>query len=256
MNATTIAAEVAGMIAANATATNTTITATAGALATSNFFVAAGSGFLVLLVSDFADNSFVALSIFALKNGAAYILIPACVITIVTQFVSVLMGEVLTLFVPQLWLLLTSACFFAVFGSIMIYEGIKEVKVIESESNSPESSLEHDTEANEALMGTEHPEKTADEEKTARRHVWVQMFMVLFVGEMGDRSQLATIALTATTNFWGVFVGGSLGLLVDAAIAVWIGGILKKYVSEFTATLFGGILFVIMGGITGLEAIL
>ena len=212
----------------------------------SNFLSGFGTGFIVLLVSDFGDNSFLALSIFALKHGAAYIFLPACVITVATQFVSVLIGKVLTLFISEILLHLASALFFIVFGGIMIYEVVTGVKILDSDSS--ESS-----DAEESPESKQLAKEAEEKHNRKKRHVWVKMFFILFVSEMGDRSQLATIALTATTNFWGIFLGGSLGLLVDTAIAIWLGGWMRNYVTEDTAGLIGGVIFIIMVVLTGIE---
>ena len=36
------------------------------------------------------------------------------------------------------------------------------------------------------------------------------MFIITFLAEWGDRSQITAIALSASNNIWGVAIGGSL----------------------------------------------
>jgi Ca2+/H+ antiporter, TMEM165/GDT1 family len=52
---------------------------------------------------------------------------------------------------------------------------------------------------------------------------WVQTFVMTFLGEWGDRSQIATIAMAAGPDYWSVTVGAVVGHSLCTAIAV-IGG--------------------------------
>lgn len=52
---------------------------------------------------------------------------------------------------------------------------------------------------------------------------WVQTFVMTFLGEWGDRSQIATIAMAAGQNYWWVTVGALTGHSICTGIAV-IGG--------------------------------
>ena len=52
---------------------------------------------------------------------------------------------------------------------------------------------------------------------------WVQTFVMTFLGEWGDRSQIATIAMSAGQDYWWVATGSLFGHSICTAIAV-IGG--------------------------------
>lgn len=52
---------------------------------------------------------------------------------------------------------------------------------------------------------------------------WVQTFVMTFLGEWGDRSQIATIAMAAGQDYWWVTAGAVTGHSICTAIAV-IGG--------------------------------
>lgn len=52
---------------------------------------------------------------------------------------------------------------------------------------------------------------------------WVQTFAMTFLGEWGDRSQIATIAMAAGQDYWWVTLGASCGHAICTGIAV-IGG--------------------------------
>lgn len=52
---------------------------------------------------------------------------------------------------------------------------------------------------------------------------WVQTFAMTFLGEWGDRSQIATIAMAAGDELWSVTLGATVGHAICTGIAV-IGG--------------------------------
>ena len=52
---------------------------------------------------------------------------------------------------------------------------------------------------------------------------WVQTFVMTFLGEWGDRSQIATIAMAAGQDYWWV-TGGALGGHAICTGAAVLGG--------------------------------
>ncbi len=59
-------------------------------------------------------------------------------------------------------------------------------------------------------------------------------FLTLFLAELGDKTQLAVITMTASTNSWtsklSVFLGASAALILVTLLAVLVGGVLTEYV--------------------------
>jgi len=56
-------------------------------------------------------------------------------------------------------------------------------------------------------------------------------FITLFLAELGDKTQLAVITMTAgTESKLSIFLGASLGLVAVTAVGVLVGGVLSQYV--------------------------
>jgi len=74
-----------------------------------------------------------------------------------------------------------------------------------------------------------------------------QAFTLTFLAEWGDRSQIATVALAASKNPFGVVLGGLVGHAFCTGLAVIGGKMLAAKISERTVAIIGGILFLIFG---------
>ncbi|KAL9135595.1 MAG: hypothetical protein Q9175_003212 [Cornicularia normoerica] len=83
---------------------------------------------------------------------------------------------------------------------------------------------------------------------------WVQTFVMTFLGEWGDRSQIATIAMAAGQDYWWVTGGAVSGHAICTAIAVIGGRAIAGRVSLRIVTLGGGFAFLVFGIIYLIEA--
>ncbi|KAF4269822.1 hypothetical protein KXW98_005550 [Aspergillus fumigatus] len=84
---------------------------------------------------------------------------------------------------------------------------------------------------------------------------WVQTFVMTFLGEWGDRSQIATIAMAAGQDYWWVTVGAISGHGICTAAAVIGGAAIAGKVSMRVVTLGGAAAFLIFGVIYFIEAL-
>ena len=82
------------------------------------------------------------------------------------------------------------------------------------------------------------------------------VFASVFVAELGDKTQLATMLFASDKDAskLTVFVGASLALIVTSALGVVAGSIISQYVSERTLHYLAGIGFIAIGVWTLLKA--
>jgi Ca2+/H+ antiporter, TMEM165/GDT1 family len=73
--------------------------------------------------------------------------------------------------------------------------------------------------------------------------VFIKAFTMTGLAEWGDRSQIATIALAARQDIYGVILGGICGHAFCTSIAVIGGRLLASRISERAVALCGGVLF-------------
>ena len=79
--------------------------------------------------------------------------------------------------------------------------------------------------------------------------VLLTVFVAVFIAELGDKTQLATLLFAADKEVskWTVFAGASLALVVASGIGVLAGGLVSQYISERYLHYIAGVGFVAIG---------
>ncbi len=79
--------------------------------------------------------------------------------------------------------------------------------------------------------------------------VFLSVFSVIFIAELGDKTQLATLLFAADkdVNKFTVFIGASAALILTSAIGVLAGSIVANYVSEKLLHYIAGVGFIMIG---------
>ncbi len=79
--------------------------------------------------------------------------------------------------------------------------------------------------------------------------IFVTVFVSVFIAEMGDKTQLATMLFASDKEVgkWTIFFGASLALVATSAIGVLVGSAVSNFVSEKHLHYFAGAGFVIIG---------
>ncbi|MBX3267039.1 MAG: TMEM165/GDT1 family protein [Acidobacteria bacterium] len=73
-------------------------------------------------------------------------------------------------------------------------------------------------------------------------------FLTLFLAELGDKTQLAIIVLTAKTESkLAVFLGASLALVLVSLLGVLVGSVLSQYVPTEWLQRIVAVAFIIIG---------
>jgi Ca2+/H+ antiporter, TMEM165/GDT1 family len=185
--------------------------------------------FAMIIVSEIGDKTFLIAAILAMRHPRLVVFAGAFGSLFVMSGLSAAMGHLLPTLVSRKWTQMAAAVLFLVFGARMALEGkrmeggnakmAEEMKEAEEEIEGDDAERDgtgvHDGEEGEVipLEGMEEggrrfshkrqPSKTSFSDG-ARNFcslffgpVFVQAFVLTFLGEWGDRSQIATIALAA-----------------------------------------------------------
>ncbi|OGH96730.1 MAG: hypothetical protein A2287_08695 [Candidatus Melainabacteria bacterium RIFOXYA12_FULL_32_12] len=75
----------------------------------------------------------------------------------------------------------------------------------------------------------------------------IQTFLLVFVAEMGDKTQLATINLAAKGSTLSVFIGASLALVTVTLIGALAGKFIGQYIPTFYMNKIAAVAFITIG---------
>jgi putative Ca2+/H+ antiporter (TMEM165/GDT1 family) len=79
--------------------------------------------------------------------------------------------------------------------------------------------------------------------------LFASTFAAVFLAEMGDKTQLATMSLAAGGSRWVVFAGAALALVLTSAVAVLAGEVVARVVPPVWIRRGAGLLFLALGAL-------
>lgn len=209
------------------------------------------AGLLLITASELGDKTFFMAVILATRYPRKPVLIGVVGALATMTILSVGIGHFLMLlpqflvqqlpsslsFLTKITIQQVAALLFFLFGLKLLYE-------------SRQMSAHTDEEVrNEAAEAVEAGERKFQQRNTFWKIV-IESFVLTFVAEWGDRTQIATITLAAAKNPIGVTIGGILGHTICSLIAVWGGRMIAGRISEKTITIVGGLLFILFAVLT------
>ena len=79
--------------------------------------------------------------------------------------------------------------------------------------------------------------------------IFATIFVSVFIAELGDKTQLATMLFAADKDVskWLVFMAASAALIVATAVGVLVGSFLSAYIDEKLLSYIAGTGFIIIG---------
>ena len=77
--------------------------------------------------------------------------------------------------------------------------------------------------------------------------LFASTFAAIFLAEMGDKTQLATLSLAAGGSRWVVFAASAAALVATSAIAVLAGEAVSRVVPPIWIRRAAGALFLVLG---------
>ena len=145
-------------------------------------------------------------------------------------------GQLIGRLIPPLALRIAAAATFVAMGALIAREAVRAYRVLSEDDACPYVSPE---EAYQTGPGWSWP-------------AFNSTLGLLFVAELGDKTQLAIFSLASRHGSpWAVFVGGSLALTLVTALGVIGGQGLCKLIPERVLLAISAAAFVVMGILIG-----
>lgn len=199
------------------------------------------AGLLLITCSELGDKTFFIAVILAMRHSRRLVFAGVIAALAAMTLISVLVGQTASL-LPKIYIHLAELALFFGFGLKLLYEASQMPAKSENE------------EAQEALETVKQAELNMRKKGTALS-ILQKAFVMTFVAEWGDRTQIATMTLATSYQPVGVTVGSILGHGICTAIAVLGGRLIAGRISERMITAIGGCLFLIFGAISLWEGV-
>jgi Ca2+/H+ antiporter, TMEM165/GDT1 family len=200
------------------------------------------AGLWLITISELGDKTFFISLCLAMRHSRRWVLLGAVLALAAMTILSVIFGQFASL-LPKQWTHYAVMALFVFFGLKLLYDASKMAK---NNTNDAEK------EAVDAIATSVDPQQVNIRQITPWAVV-SEAFILTFLAEWGDRTQIATISLSAAHHPLGVTLGAILGHTLCALLAVFGGRLIAGRLSERVVTATGGILFLIFAIVTALE---
>lgn len=199
------------------------------------------AGLLLITISELGDKTFFIAVILSMQHSRKIVFAGVTAALAAMTVLSVIFGQILSVLTQgsKEYVHYAEIVLFIAFGLKLLYDGWKM-------SDKPDEEVID--EAKEAVEKAE-----LDSKQKSPWSILLKSFVLTFIAEWGDRTQIATIALAASNNAIGVTLGAILGHSICAAIAVIGGKLIAGRISEKQITFLGGILFIIFGIVAAVQ---
>ncbi len=173
--------------------------------------------FLVVGLAELGDKTQIAILIIASKTKNHISLLLGIVIAfIITNGFSILLGNYVTTLFDLKYIKIVSGLIFIIFGIFSFLEKKEDEEVKDYEIKNP----------------------------------FITGFLLIFVLEMGDKTQIMSGLLATKYNFILVFLGVVLSLTLLSILAIYLGKILRGKIHRKLLSISSGIIFILIGLLT------
>lgn len=196
------------------------------------------SSFAMIMVCELGDETFIIAAIMAMRHPRALVLGGALGALYVMTVLSTALGTVAPYLISRTMVNRVAAMLYTFFGLRLMYIAYRS-----DPNETPAAEME---EVEEKLKEGPAAKAKGGMRKllaAALSPVFVETFVLTFLAEWGDRSQIATIALGAHRNPYAVCVGAIVGHTICTGLAVWGGRLLALKFSQRMVAFTGGLLF-------------
>jgi putative Ca2+/H+ antiporter (TMEM165/GDT1 family) len=216
---------------------------------TEGFWKAFTSSVAMILATEIGDKTFFIAAVMSMRYDRSAVFGGAILALVIMTILSSLMGQVLPAILPKQYTHILGGILFLYFGIKLVNESRSmEANRVSEELEEVEEELLHEKKKD---VDEENPNGVSQPKGRKMKMNWYQVSLeslsLTFLAEWGDRSQIATIALSAAKNPYGVTVGGCLGHVMCTGLAVLGGRMLAARISEKTVAFWGGLVFFVFG---------
>lgn len=238
-------------------AEKTAVDDTHHSLFSDNFIGGLLASLYVIIISELGDKTFFIAAVMSMQHPRCSVYTGAMSALATMTVLSAILGYA-TNVIPRVFTFYCSGILFLVFGVKMLYDAYRmspmcvqedydEVKLKLSQSP---IDLETGRTSNLPYSSSSLRVRLKDDLQRIFSPVLLESFILTFLAEWGDRSQITTIALAATKSVPGVIAGGVLGHALCTGLAVLVGRFVAQRIPVKWLTYVGGATFLLFAVFT------
>lgn len=181
-----------------------------------------GASYLMIALAEIGDKSQLVIMTLAARHRALPVVIGAIAAFCLLNLLAVLFGAALAAWLPEWLVASVVAILFAIFGI-------------------------------QSLRQSTIPDNTEIEEKSDRS-VLLSSFMLIFLAEFGDKTQIAVAGLASTASGTAIWVGATLALATTSLLGAFAGARWLKRLPVNALHRASGIFFLILAALAAAKA--
>ncbi|GBG83125.1 hypothetical protein CBR_g36743 [Chara braunii] len=196
----------------------------------------------IIVVSEIGDETFIIAALMAMRHPRGIVLAGGLAALFLMTILSTALGFVVPNLISRKHTNNAATILYTFFGLRLLYIAWKA-----DSKGSTEKEVEEVEDKLEGGVGTRASHKKSVLRAIAARFctpIFLESFVLIFLAEWGDRSQIATIALASHKDPIGVTLGAFLGHFICTSFAVVGGRLLAVKISQRSVATIGSFLFI------------
>ncbi|MBL4798447.1 MAG: TMEM165/GDT1 family protein [Oleispira sp.] len=176
------------------------------------------TSFLLVFAAEIGDKSQLVCMALAVRYRALPVLAGSILAFLLLNSIAVIFGSAIAGWIPELAIAVIVSLLFLGFGL-------------------------------HALLANGDDEEITDEDLQikSQKHILFSTFALITLAELGDKTQLAVVALSSQGDSLSVWFGSTLALVTTSVMAVWAGRTILQRFPIVILHRFSGVLFIILG---------
>eukprot|EP00898_Chlorokybus_atmophyticus_P003558 jgi/Chlat1/4202/Chrsp27S04240 len=199
-----------------------------------------GASLSIIIVSEIGDETFIIAALMAMRHPRFVIWFGAISALVVMTVLSTALGLIVPNVVSRQHTNAAATVLYTFFGLRLLWIAYKSDK---SEGTKEFEEVEEKIEA--STPGAKNRSRVRKVLSRFITPIFLEAFVLTFLAEWGDRSQIATIAMASHKNPVGVTIGAVVGHALCSGIAVCGGRMLAARISQRSVATVGGVLFLL-----------
>lgn len=172
----------------------------------------------LVFLAELGDKSQLLAMTLTTRYRARTVLLGSALAMMVLNLVSSLAGNFIGEFLPETWVRAAAGVLFLLFAVFSLRSAWKERSKTEPETPKIQGKI--------AIAA---------------------VFLAFCLAELGDKTMLTTAALSTQYAWYWVWIGSTIGMLINIALAVWLGRALLKIVPIRFVHVFAAVAFAVLG---------